>query len=73
MTRYHYDISGDHPFRDEDGMEQADDRAAWREATRLTRDIEDHLRPNGMWKLTVRTDTRLVYLIEVTALYSTGN
>ena len=67
MTLYHYDISGDHPYRDEDGTEHVGDRAAWRVAVKLVRDVEEHLRPNGKWALTVRSGERVVYVIEVTA------
>ena len=67
MTLYYYDISGDHPYRDDDGTEHAGDRAAWRDAVKLVRDVEDHLRPNGKWVLTVRSGDRIVFVIDVTA------
>lgn len=66
MTRYHYDISGDSPFRDEEGTEHPDDNAAWRDALRLIRDAEEQLRPGGSWVLTVREGNRVVHTIVVT-------
>ena len=45
--RYFFRISDGHPYHDEIGEELRDDRHAWRTATRLTRDIENALEPNG--------------------------
>lgn len=67
MALYHYDISGDCPFHDEEGAEHLDDQAAWRDAVRFVRDVEEHLRPNGTWFLTVRESGRTVYTIGVTS------
>jgi hypothetical protein len=67
MARYHYDISGDYPFLDEEGAEHLDDKAAWRDAVRLVRDVEEHLAPDGEWFLTVREGGRTVYSIGVTS------
>ncbi len=67
MAQYYYDISGDSPFRDEEGAEHRDDKAAWRDAVRMIRDVEEHLRPDGTWLLTVREGSRTVYSIGVTS------
>jgi hypothetical protein len=67
MPRYFYDIAGDHPFLHEEGVEHPDDKAAWREAMRLMRDVEETLRPYGRWALTVRQGKRVVYLIDLSA------
>jgi hypothetical protein len=68
MAHYYYDISGDSPYLDVGGTAHSSDSAAWHDAVRLVRDIEEHLRPDGgKWGLTVREDGRIVYRIEVTA------
>jgi hypothetical protein len=67
MAQYYYDISGDYPFLDEEGAEHLNDKAAWRDAVRLVRDVEEHLSPDGEWHLTVREGSRIVYSIEVTS------
>ncbi|MBO4227717.1 DUF6894 family protein [Bradyrhizobium neotropicale] len=51
MPRYFFHINGKFPFRDEVGTELRDDRAAWKEALLLTRDIETSLQPGQSWSL----------------------
>jgi uncharacterized protein DUF6894 len=67
MALYNYDIAGDYPFQDEEGINHVDDESAWRDAVRFVRDIEEYLHPNGRWILTVRNGDRCVYTIEVLA------
>jgi hypothetical protein len=45
MPRYFFDMTDGKPYRDGIGQELEDDRAAWREALRVARDIEDLLAP----------------------------
>ena len=54
MTRYFFQITNGAPHRDDVGEELEDDVAAWREAKRLTRDIEHSLSVGGSWNLEVR-------------------
>jgi uncharacterized protein DUF6894 len=49
------------------GTELRDDRAAWREALMLTRDIETSLQPGESWGLDVKDGARLVYRISITS------
>jgi hypothetical protein len=67
MPRYAFDINrNDKQFhRDEMGTELPNDRAAWTEAMRCLREVEDVLAPGDRWKLTVRRDTRIVFRIEI--------
>ena len=53
MSRYFFHISGADPFQDLEGMDLPDDKAAWREAKRLVRDIENNLEPGEEWQLEV--------------------
>jgi hypothetical protein len=55
------------PFRDEVGTVLRDDRAAWREALLLTRDIESSLQPGASWTLVVDAGDRVVYRISITS------
>jgi len=66
MARYFFHIDGESPYRDEIGVELADDRAAWREAKQLARDIEDHLSPGRHWHLLVCEGETPVYRVAVT-------
>jgi hypothetical protein len=66
MTRrYFFHIDGECPFRDDTGTELPDDRAAWREAMRLTRDVEANLTPGMKWHLQVSEGEIPVYRIVV--------
>jgi hypothetical protein len=67
MPRYSFDVlRNERQFhRDEVGTDLADDRAAWKEAMRCVREIEDVLAPGGQWRLTVRRDVRIVFRIEI--------
>ena len=67
MPRYFFHIAGRFPFRDHVGTELRDDRAAWREALMLTRDIETSLQPGESWRLDVRDGARFVYRISITS------
>ncbi|WP_408918042.1 DUF6894 family protein [Bradyrhizobium arachidis] len=68
MSRYYFDIENGYPYRDNVGEDLPDDRAAWRTATRLTRDIESNLLPGGAWSLEVRDRReKLIFRITVKA------
>ncbi|WP_376708329.1 DUF6894 family protein [Bradyrhizobium cenepequi] len=67
MPRYFFHIEGKCPFRDEVGSELRDDRAAWREALSMTRDIETSLQPGGSWTLVVTAGDSVVYRISITS------
>jgi hypothetical protein len=65
MSRYFFHISGSDPFHDVEGMDLPDDRAAWREAKRLVRDIENNLEPGGDWHLNVVDGVGSVFVLSV--------
>ncbi|WP_433960667.1 DUF6894 family protein [Bradyrhizobium guangdongense] len=65
MSRYYFDIQNGHPYRDEVGQDLQDDHEAWRQAVRLTRDVEDRLAPGGTWRLEVKRDETTVFRLEV--------
>jgi hypothetical protein len=65
MPRYFFHINGKFPFRDEVGTDLRDDRAAWKEALLLTRDIETSLQPGGSWSLDVKAGDRLLFRISI--------
>ncbi|MCA6112576.1 DUF6894 family protein [Bradyrhizobium cenepequi] len=67
MTRFFFHINGKFPFRDEVGTELRDDRAAWKEALLLTRDIETSLQPGESWSLDVKAGDRSLYRISITS------
>jgi hypothetical protein len=67
LPHYFFHIEGKFPFRDEVGTELRDDRAAWKEALLLTRDIETSLQPGQSWSLDVLVDCRLLYRIGITS------
>jgi hypothetical protein len=67
MPRYSFDILRNErqSHRDEVGTDLPDDQAAWKEAMRCVREIEDVLAPGDKWRLTVRRDVRIVFRIEI--------
>ncbi len=65
MPKYFFHIDCDRPYRDDVGEELPDDRAAWRSAMQLARDIESNLEPGRSWHLDVRHGRMAVYLIEI--------
>jgi hypothetical protein len=67
MPRYFFRISNGKPYHDEAGEDLRDDKHAWRTATRLTRDIESALEPNGRWDLDVYDGDSPVYSINIKA------
>ncbi|MGC2083723.1 MAG: tRNA 5-methylaminomethyl-2-thiouridine synthase [Bradyrhizobium sp.] len=69
MPQYFFHIDGEQPFRDDSGVELRDDRAAWREAMRLARDIETNLSPGHGWCLQVCEGEMPVYRIVVASEY----
>jgi hypothetical protein len=66
MPRYFFHIDHRHPHVDELGEQLPDDAAAWAEALRLTRDIEDRLRPGDRWSVEVRRHSKPIYRVSVT-------
>jgi hypothetical protein len=65
MPRYFFHIDAQKPYRDETGETHKNDRAAWRAALRLARDIEDNLAPGNSWALKVCRDETAIYSISV--------
>jgi hypothetical protein len=65
MPRYFFHIEGDRPYHDEFGDELSHHEAAWREALRLARDIEDGLVPGRNWRLVVCLDDTRLYTVEI--------
>lgn len=65
MPRYFFHISNGRPHEDELGEELPHDRAAWKEAMRRAREIEDVLAPGGTWRLEVRSGEDAVFRLEV--------
>ncbi|TYL96084.1 tRNA 5-methylaminomethyl-2-thiouridine synthase [Bradyrhizobium rifense] len=48
-----FHFEGQQPHTDTTGEALHDDEAAWREAIRLSRDVEHALRPSDSWTLSV--------------------
>jgi hypothetical protein len=67
MPQYFFSISNGKPYRSETGEELRDDTHAWKEATRLVRDIESALDPDGRWDLNVSDAAGPVYSINIKA------
>jgi hypothetical protein len=65
MPTYQFRISGSNPFYDAD-MQLPSSEAAWEEALRLVRDIEDSLRPGDSWTLNVGEEGMAIFRISVT-------
>lgn len=67
MPRYFFDIARNEKqfHRDGVGTDIVDDHAAWKEAMRCVREVEDVLTPGDRWRLTVRRDVRIVFRIEI--------
>ena len=65
MPRYFFDFRNGYPHRDETGEELADDQAAWHEALKFTREVEDKLAPGGRWFLEVRRHSDPIFRIEI--------
>jgi uncharacterized protein DUF6894 len=64
VPRYHFDMADGRPYCEEEGIDLADDPTAWREAKRLTRDIEGALEPGESWHLEVRDETDIVFRLQ---------
>jgi hypothetical protein len=69
MPRYFYHISNGHPFEDTTGEDLPDDHAAWEEALRTVRDIEQTLRLDGAnaWSVEVQRGDKPIFRIDVWA------
>jgi hypothetical protein len=69
MSRYFFNISNGHTFHDPQGEDLPDDKAAWGEAVRTVRDIEDSLDPDrsSHWSLEVKRGDTTVFCIDVSA------
>ena len=63
MPRYFFHFEGTRPHRDTTGENLSDDEAAWREAIRLSRDIEHGVRPGDDWTLRVFDDSEPVFVL----------
>jgi hypothetical protein len=62
MPRYFFHFEGQQPHTDTTGDALTDDEAAWREAVRLSRDVEHALRPGDSWTLSVFDGTGPVFV-----------
>jgi len=65
MRRYYFEVGGEHPFRDETGSELKDEKAAWKEALLLTRDVESALQPGESWSLDISDQDGPLYRISI--------
>ncbi|QPF88952.1 DUF6894 family protein [Bradyrhizobium commune] len=63
MPRYFFHFEGQQPYTDTTGETLLDDEAAWREAARLSRDVEHALRPGDSWTLSVFDGTEPVFVL----------
>lgn len=63
MQRYYFHFEGQQPQTDTTGEALLDDEAAWREAVRLSRDVEHALRPGDSWTLSVFDGTEPVFVL----------
>jgi hypothetical protein len=66
MPRYYFNFEGRRPHDDRTGEVLRDDEAAWREAVRLVRDVEDRLQPGDEWKLRVLEEKVPVFVLTIT-------
>jgi hypothetical protein len=65
MPMYFFDIRNGATHADEIGNELPNDAAAWREALRTAREIEDVLAPGNNWSMTVRREGTPLYHVEI--------
>jgi len=65
MPMYFFDIRNGETHQDEIGDELPNDAAAWREALRTAREIEDVLAPGNNWSMTVRREGTQLYHVEI--------
>jgi len=63
MPRYFFHFEGHKPHTDTTGEILAGDEAAWREAVRLSRDVEHALRPGDSWTLGVYEESEPVFVL----------
>jgi Domain of unknown function (DUF6894) len=63
MPRYFFHFEGQQPHTDTTGEALHDDEAAWREAVRLSRDVEHALRPGDSWTLSVFDGSEPVFVL----------
>jgi hypothetical protein len=65
MPRYYFELISAQPYCDAEGLELADDAAAWTEAKRFARDIESNLEPGQTWRLEVGRGSRPLFLLTI--------
>jgi hypothetical protein len=63
IRRYYFHFEGNKPHTDTTGEMLPDDEAAWREAVRLLRDVEDAVRPGDGWTLCVSDGDEPVFVL----------
>jgi hypothetical protein len=63
MPRYFFHFEGQQPHTDTTGEALLNDEAAWREAVRLSRDVEHALRPGDSWTLSVFDGNEPVFVL----------
>lgn len=66
MPRYYFHFEGSRPHTDDTGEFLKDDKAAWKAALRLARDVEDGLQPGEDWTLRVLNETKPVFILRMT-------
>jgi hypothetical protein len=67
VPRYYFRITGGNAYHDDTGEELRDDAEAWYVTKRLTRDIEDTLKPGSYWQLEVEDANQIVYRVTITS------
>ena len=65
MPRYFFHIHNHRSFEDHEGEELPDDDAAWREALRTLRTLENDLDPGHHWRLSVRGPEGALFEIKI--------
>lgn len=65
MPRYFFDADDGRLYREDAGQNLADDRAAWLEALRFTRALEQVLAPGEGWRVEVRKDDMTIFRLEI--------
>lgn len=68
MRTFRFDISGPRPFQHVDGTQLPSSDAAWNEAVRFVRDIEDALEPGDSWTLDVSEDGTPIFRIAIVTM-----
>jgi hypothetical protein len=65
MPRYFFHLQGTRPYQDDGDVDLTDDAAAWAEAKRFARDIENSLEVGDSWHLEVCREGRPIYSLKI--------